>query len=263
MIARVAEVDGIIGATLRPGDRGFGAEDVPTIVAWLVGLRDAVGPDCVIDVRIDAAGDCTELLVALEKLGVYYTIKARITQDLANRIACANNWATVDQDAFSKATRQVASVGFARQEWEKAEIRPRVVAVRSRDRDAGKQVFLWNDLEMTVQAYITNDWDTPDDDVAHRYDGRAGIEPVIAELKNGVGIGKATSALFHANHAALLVKLLAYNLFRAFLAVRVPALSAWRTTWARRVVIQRAGRIVRSARRLTLRAQPLVVPMRC
>lgn len=262
MLARVAEVDGVIGAMLRPGDTGFGGADIPAIVAWLTRLREAVGPQCIVTVRIDAAADCTELLAALDKLGVFYIVKAKISQDMANAIACAR-WSTVDADAMDKPTRQVATVDFLRKAWRETGLAPRVVAVRSRERDNGKQVFLWNDLDYTVQAYITNDWTAPADDIARDYDGRAGIEPLIAELKNGYGIGKAPSAIFHANHAALLLKLLAYNLFRAYLAARLPALSAWRTTWARRVVVQRAGRLVRSARRFTLRAQPLLVPMLC
>jgi hypothetical protein len=33
-----------------------------------------------------------------------------------------------------------------------------VVAVRSRDRDASRQIYLWADQDWTVQAFLTNDW---------------------------------------------------------------------------------------------------------
>lgn len=262
MLARVAEVDGICGALLRPGDRGFGVEDVPTIVRWIERLRDVVGPDCVIHVRVDAAGDCTELLAALDRLGVHYIIKARITQDMANAIACASGWQTVDRDALDEPTRQVTTITFARDEWLKnAGHAVRVVGVRSRERDNGKQVFLWNALDYTVQAYLTNDWLAPEDDVAHTYNDRAGIEPLIAELKGAWCIGKAPSAVFHANHAAFLIKLLAHNLFRWFLAERYTPLARWRTTWARRVTIMRPGRLLRSGRRTTLRTIAVWMPL--
>src|SRR5271167_2193295 len=131
---------------------------------------------------------------------------------------------------------------------------------RSRDRDNGKQVFLWNDLEYTVQAYLTNDWTSSEDDVARTYDDRAGIEPLIAELKGAWSIGKAPSAVFDANHAAFLIKLLAHNLFRWFLAEQYAPIAHWRTHWARRVTILRPGRLLRSGRRTTLRTTAVWMP---
>ena len=52
------------------------------------------------------------------------------------------------------------------------------------------------------------------DDLARFYDDRAGIEPLIAELKNAFGIGKASTSDFNANEAAFLLELLAYDLMR-------------------------------------------------
>jgi Transposase DDE domain group 1 len=265
MRARVAEVDGVCGAVLRPGDRGFGDADVPTIVRWIERLRQVVGPECLVTVRIDAAGDCTELVSALDRLGVRYNIKARITRDMADAIACTTGWATVEHDAFDEPSKQVTTVSFARDEWTRRSGHAvRVVAVRSRDRDNGKQVFLWNDLEYTVQAYITNDWLSSEDEVARTYDDRAGIEPLIAELKGAWCIGKAPSAVFDANHAAFLIKRLAHNLFRWFLVERYAPLARWRTHWARRVTITRPGRLLRSGRRTTLRTTAVwMPPLRC
>jgi len=261
ILARVAEVDGICGALLRPGDRGFGATDVPTIVRWLERLRKAVGPDCLVRVRVDAAGDCTELLAALDVLGVLYTVKARITRDMADAIACTRSWQTVERDAFNEPSRQATTLNFVRAEWAaRAGHTVRVVALRSRERDNGKQVFLWNDLDYTVQAFLTNDWGASEDDVARTYNDRAGIEGLIAELKGAWCIGKAPSAVFDANHAAFLLKLLAHNLFRSFVAERFAPLARWRTSWARRVTILRPGRLLRSGRRTTLRTTEVHLP---
>lgn len=262
ILARVAEVDGICGALLRPGDRAFGNEDVPTVVGWIQRLRRAVGPDCLIRVRIDAAGDCTALMQAFDALGVHYYTKARITQDLANTIAAHSSWKSVDHDATGKPTRQVGAVAFQRGEWNKADLFPRVVAIRSRDRDNGKQVYLWEDLDYTVQCWLTNDAHATEVEIADLYNDRAGIEPLIGELKGAWCIGKAPSASFAANHAAFLVKLLAYNLFRWFLAERYAPLARWRTAWARRVTILRPGRLLRSGRRTVLRTTPVFVPLR-
>jgi hypothetical protein len=60
----------------------------------------------------DAAADCTALLRALHDLGVYFLVKARVTQDLANAVTATHAWCTVDAD--ERATRQVATIPFAR-----------------------------------------------------------------------------------------------------------------------------------------------------
>ncbi|HVZ33895.1 MAG TPA: IS1380 family transposase, partial [Polyangiaceae bacterium] len=264
ILARVAEVDGICGALLRPGNTAFGEKDVPVVVRWVQRVRDAVGPDCLIRVRIDAAGDCTRLMQALEALGVVYYTKAHITQDLADAIALRTTWKSTDHDAEGKPTQQVATIMFQRDQWNAAGITPRVVAVRSSDRPNGKQVLLWNHLDFTVQCWLTNDEHASEQEVAAIYNDRAGIEPIIGELKSAWCIGKAPSSVFNANHAAFLIKLLAHNLFRAFLAKRYEPLTRWRSSWARRVIILRPGRLIRSGRRTTLVTIPVRLPtMRC
>jgi hypothetical protein len=66
------------------------------------------------------------------------------------------------------------------------------------------------------------------------------------------------------DHAAFLLKLLAHNLFRWFLATKYAPLASWRTTWARRVTILRPGRLLRSGRRLRLRTTAVwIAPLRC
>ena len=263
MLARVAEVEGVIGAVLRPGDTSFGNDDVPWLRVWLDRVRAAVGPDCVVVVRIDGAGDCTALLTMLEGAGVLYVTKADITQDLIGAVALHKGWQTIDEDADGKPTRQVAEIAFMRKAWKEAKQNVRVVAVRSRDRVNGKQIYPWDPLVYTAQVFVTNDWGATAEEVALTYDARAGIEPIIGELKSAWGIGKAPSQLFDANHAAFLVKLLAYNVFRRFIASDYPKLARWRTAWLRRAVILRPGRLCRSARVTTLRTVAVGVPMLC
>jgi hypothetical protein len=262
VLARVAETDSICGALLRPGNTSFGNDDVATVVAWVKRARATVGPRCIIRVRIDAAGDCTALLQELQALGVYYYTKARITQDLASAIMMHSPWHTLDCDADRRPTRQGAEIMFQRGEWNTQGITPRVIAIRSRDRINGKQLYLWSDLDYTVQCWLTNDPTSTMSELASIYNDRAGIEPLIAELKNGWYIGKASSAIFEANHAAFLIKLLAHNLMSRFVVARCPALSRWRAPWLRRVLILRPGRLVRSGRRTIVRTTA-VMPLRC
>jgi hypothetical protein len=67
---------------------------------------------------------------------------------------------------------------------EQASSMHRVIAVRSTERGGGKQLWLWPELEMTVQVFLSNDFGSDPDELARQYDGRAGVEPKIAELKS-------------------------------------------------------------------------------
>lgn len=263
VLARIAETDTCVGGLLRAGDTAFGAAEAPLIEKWIDRTRAAVGPDCLIYVRIDAAGDCTEVMKAIEGKGCFYLTKAVMSPDLCGAIACVSEWRTVDEDADGRPLRQVATVSFSRAVWKEHELPVRVVAVRTRDRDSGKHIYLWDDLEYTVQAFLTNDIYSDEDDLAERYNARAGIEPLIGEFKSAWGIGKVPTNSFEANHAALLLKLLAHNLLRRYVNERLPELKVWRAPWLRRAIVLVPGRMQRSGRRRSIRMapRPVLVPM--
>lgn len=261
ILARVAETDTVIGAELREGNTGFGGDDRDFVVRSIDRVRARVGPHARIYVRIDAAGDCTEILGAIADRGAFFLVKARLSRDLVGAIASKQRWHTVDRDAFGEPTRQVAEIDFQRNEWLKTGRRFRVIAVRSRDRITGKQIALWEGVDFTVQAYVTNDPTSDADDLARRYNLRAGIEPLIAELKQGYGIGKVPTHHFYGNHAAFLVKVLAFNLVQRWVRTTMPSLARWRARWVRAALICRAGRLVRGPGRtriLRLAPRPLL-----
>jgi len=256
ILARVAETDTVVGGKLRPGDTSFGEADAPTVATWIDRLR-AAGPRTAIRVRIDAAGDCTAVMRTIDEKLAHFVIKAKTTSDLCTAIYRVPRgcWRTVDVDADGKPTRQVAEVDFARGEWKARGLEVRVIAVRSLDRQ-GKQLYLWDEAEWTVQAFLTNDTHGDADELACEYDGRAGVEPLIGELKSAWGIGKVPSADFAANHAALLLKLLTHNLLRRYVLATAPALALWRAPWIRRALLVVPGRFGRHARGPFLRLAP-------
>jgi len=256
ILARVAETDTVVGGKLRPGDTSFGEADAPTVATWIDRLR-AAGPRTAIRVRIDAAGDCTAVMRTIDEKLAHFVIKAKTTSDLCTAIYRVPRgcWRTVDVDADGKPTRQVAEVDFARGEWKARGLEVRVIAVRSLDRQ-GKQLYLWDEAEWTVQAFLTNDTHGDADELAREYDGRAGVEPLIGELKSAWGIGKVPSADFAANHAALLLKLLTHNLLRRYVLATEPALALWRAPWIRRALLVVPGRFGRHARGPFLRLAP-------
>jgi hypothetical protein len=256
ILAHCAEVGACVGALLRTGDTGLGDADAPTIGRWLRRFRMAVGGDVEVTMRIDAGGDCAAIYAAAQRSGSRFIGKAKLSADLCGAIQAKTTWRTVDQDAFGCPVTQVAEIPFARESWRELGCAFRVVAMRTRERDNGKQIQLWSDLDYTVQAFVTNDWLTDADEIAFEYDGRAEVEPVIGELKSGWGIGKVPSQDFHANHAAFLLKLLAHNVMRRFVRWTAPHLSTWRIPWLRRALINIPGRLLRSGRQWTLRMAP-------
>lgn len=256
ILVYAAEAGVCVGALLRPGDTALGETDAPRIKSWIRRFRDEVGHEVLVTVRIDAGGDCAAILGAFHDGGARFIAKAKLDFDLRAAILRVKKWTSVDWDAFGRPTRQVAVLTFHRKSWEHGAHAFRVIAVRTLDRETGKQVQLWSDVDFSVQAYITNDWHGDPNEIAWEYNGRAEVEPAIAELKNGWGIGKIPSQLFVANHALFLLKILAHNLMRRFVRWAAPHLATWRVAWLRRALINIPGRLIRSGRRWSLRVPP-------
>jgi hypothetical protein len=254
ILARVAQTGTIVGARLRPGDTGLGAQDVEDIVTSIDRVRDAVGPHTVITVRIDAGGDCEPVLRGIHDRGAWFLTKLKQTPNVIGAVWATKSWKTVDRDAFGKPTRQVAEIHFERADWPSGQWR--VFAVRTSERRSGKQTCLWEGSDMSVHVYASNDFVHDADELARRYDDRAGIETMIAELKGGFGIGKASTRCFDANEAAFLLKVLAFNLLRRWVRARHRPLASWRTPWLRRVCVLVPGRLLCSGGRRQLRLAP-------
>lgn len=255
ILARVAELGTVVAARLRPGDTSLGVGDIEDVQVAIRRVRKAVGPKTIITVRIDAGGECTKLLEAVDAEGCFFVVKAKQNSGLLGAVAFARPWIAVDHDAEGRATREVAEVDYQREEWP-ADGRFRVFAVRTTERQSGRQTCLWPDLDHSVHVYVTNDLVRDADELARTYDLRAGIEPLIGELKGGFGIGKMSSSCFFANEAAFLLKILAFNLVRRWIAADHPPASCWRMTWIRDVCVRVPGRLLRHGRQWIVRLAP-------
>ena len=221
---------------------------------WLDRAREAAGPKALVTVRIDAGGDCAALLGAIHGRRALFVVKAKQTPNLLGAAMQQTDWSTVDVDADGRPSRQAAQLDFQREDWPPGCYR--VIAIRTNERDSGRQVFLWDGLDLSVQFFVTNDMFSDIDELARIYDHRAGVEPLIGELKNGFGIGKASSSDFCANEAAFLLKLLAYNLMRRWTAAELPPLAVWRSSWIRRFALLVPARLLRSGGRWMIRRAP-------
>lgn len=99
MLARIAETDTVVGAQWRPGDTGFGDDDVPTVRQWVARARKTLHKSLELCVRMDAGGDCAALIRALNAEQVFYLLEARVSPDLLGAVAQATDWKTTDEDA--------------------------------------------------------------------------------------------------------------------------------------------------------------------
>ena len=253
VLSACAETRTCVGAVLKPGDTALGSEDRETIAAHVRRMKKKLRPDQVMRVRIDAAGDCVEIMAAVEDEGAFITTKARLSQDLCQAIYRSRHWQTIEDDVDGRPLRQVAEVAFSRKCWKDAGRVYRVIAVRTREEVSGKQVYLWDDLDYTVKAFITSDWESDAETLARDYENRAEIELMIREWKHDLGIGAVPTDSFDANHAMLLLKLLTHNLVRDYVVTCMPSLARWRLAWLRRVLMRVPGRILRTGNQRYLR----------
>lgn len=189
MLAYCAEAGVCVGALLRLGNTSLGDDEVPRIKSWVRRFRARVGERVLVTARIDAGGDCAKILGAFHDAGARFIAKGKWGFDLRDAVRAVKRWTTVDEDAFGRPSRQVAELDFARTSWTKLGYTFRVVAVRSNERDTSRSsLSLWSGLDYTVQS-TSRTTSRPTSMRSHgEYNGRAEVEPAIAELKNGWGI---------------------------------------------------------------------------
>ncbi len=254
LVARVAETGTVVGAKLREGDTAFGDDDVEWVESVIDAVRAAVGANVMLVVRIDAAGDCTEVLRAIDAKGAVFVVKAKMTADLCEVVASvpSRRWQTVERGVNKQPLRQVTAVTFSRRAWDAAAVRWEVIAVREWDRTGGRKLFLWEGEDWTAYALLSNGFDWPEEDIVDAYAARAGIEPLIGELKHGYGMGAVPTEVFSANEAMFLLKVLTHNLVRRYLREHHPHMSGWSIAWVRAVVLLVPGKLVRHARRISV-----------
>lgn len=262
MLARIAESGTLLGAQLRPGNTTLGKDDADQLGHWLTVLDNFLGDSpCLVTVRIDKGGDCAALFQVIAKHRRRFLVKARMTEDLVSEILAQARWVTTERDADETVLSQVAEIDYVRHEWREQKLPPvRVIVVRSRERQGGKKV---DESGLTLQAFFTNDFDSEAEHLVSEYDERAGIEPLLAELKREWGLEKVSSCDFGANAALLLLKGLAMNLLRRLARQQAPTVAQrWRTYGLRRLLILRPARLVRTGRRVMVRLGGLPVDVK-
>jgi hypothetical protein len=187
---------------LRPGNAGTWDGSVELMATCFLNVPRDIRE---LRVRADAGFGFHPVLEILEARATQYAVVARLTQ------------------AFKRLLPGLRYEPVNRQ-WEMAEFehRPlgwpqarRFVVARRFIPDGEPQSTLFTLGRYLYRAWVTN-MDLTPSGVWHYYDGRAGMEPRICELREDYALRKIPTALFAANALYLEIVRLAYNLVTAF-----------------------------------------------
>lgn len=95
------------------------------------------------------------------------------------------------RSVLARTETELTTVEFGRKVWDANAVRYSAVAVRERDKEGGRKLYLWADEDWSAHAFVTNTLEGNEESIAEKYDGRAGIEPLIGQLKLAYGMGQA------------------------------------------------------------------------
>ena len=204
----------------------------------------AAGP---LTVRADS-GFYTHAMVAIcRKLDVRFSITVRQHPQLRNIIEALPETEWTPIPYWMEGAADVAETTYVPFE-SKPDAAPVRLIVRRVRPTPGSQLALF--ATYSYHAFITDrDGDTLDLEADHRR--HAEIENAIRDLKYGVGLNHLPSGRFPANAAWLAVQVMAYNLARWTTRIGLGEQLATTKTLRWRF-FSLAGRLTRSARRLTL-----------
>lgn len=234
----------VLGSWLRPGDAG----DKTDLLERYCEMRDQLAEmgRPIRFARFDRGFRGEDLYARLEQDKVDYTVKTQVSAGIRTALGCAGYREISDEGDPEQI--QVTDVRVKLEGWSQAR---RVVVVRTRPRDF-IQCSL-GDWGWRYEAVVTSlDWSPAD--VWRFYNRRCQAENLIKELKEGYGIDKLSTGSFGANDADLMLKVIAFNLFRAF--QREVMQQEWRPLTVRSLRIRLLGVpgvLVRHARGFRIR----------
>jgi hypothetical protein len=189
-------------AELRPGNAGTWAGSVEVLASCFLAIPTEIREW---RVRADAGFGFNPVLEMLELRGAQYAVVARMTASLKRALGglryqrMNSRWEISEFEHRPSDWRQGRRCVVARRPIEESETEP----------------TLFNLQRYLYRAWITN-LPLTAAGVWHFYDGRAGMEPRIRELREDFALRKIPTHGFVANALYLEVVRLAYNLVTAF-----------------------------------------------
>jgi hypothetical protein len=187
---------------LRPGNAGTWDGSIELLETCFVNVPPDIRE---IRVRADAGFGFNPVFEALESRPTQYAIVARLTQAF-RRLLPGLRYESVNRDW------EIAEFEHRPHGWQK----PRRFVVARRFIEAEEaETTLFAMGRYVYRAWVTNLPLTPAG-IWYFYDGRAGMEPRIRELREDFSLRKIPTASFAANALFLEIVRLAYNLVTAF-----------------------------------------------
>jgi hypothetical protein len=193
---------------LRPGNAGTWEGSVELLATCLASLPTDARE---LRVRADAGFGYNPVLDILEARPAQYAVVARLTSGLKCKFGGLRyEWAN--------SRWQLAELEYRPQGWSSSR---RFVVARRPIEEAEPEPTLFHLARYLYRAWVTNLPLTPAG-VWHFYDGRAGMEPRICELREDFAMRKIPTRGFTANALYLEVIRLAYNLVTTFQRTCLP-----------------------------------------
>jgi hypothetical protein len=187
---------------LRPGNAGTWDGSVELMATCFVNLPRDIRE---LRVRADAGFGFNPVLELLEARAAQYAVVARLTPAF-KRLLPGLRYESVNQQW------EMAEFEYRPHGWREAR---RFVVARRFIPEQDSQITLFTLGRYMYRAWVTNMKLTPAG-IWHFYDGRAGMEPRIGELREDFALRKIPTASFAANALYLEIIRLAYNLVTAF-----------------------------------------------
>ena len=246
LLAVAAGTGEVLMSRLREG-RANTARGAAHFLRETVGRVRYAGASGQLTVRADSGFYNHAIVAVCRKVKVRFSITVRQHQSLRNLIEAIPeaDWRPIPY--WMEGAADVAEINYTPFKGEPDAVPVRLIVRRVRP-TPGSQLALF--ASYSYHAFITDrDGDMLELEADHRR--HAEIENAIRDLKHGVGLNHLPSGRFAANGAWLAVQVMAHNLARWTGRIALEEAAATTKTLRRRF-FSLAGRISRSARRLTL-----------
>lgn len=233
-------------AALRPGDAGTWAGSVDLLARCVESLPRDIRE---VRVRADAGFGYRPVFDALEARPAHYAVVARMTP-LLKRALGGLRYHRLN------ARWEIAEFQHRPSDWPRPR---RCIVARRPIEETDPEPTLFTLERYLYRAWLTNLPLTPAG-VWQFYDGRAGMEPRIRELREDFALRKIPTRAFAANALYLELIRLAYNLVTAFQRLCLP--EEWQTvtlSTLRHRLFWLPGELTRPQNRPTLRLAPLPI----
>lgn len=246
LLAIAAGTGDVLMARLRAG-RANTARGAAHFLTETIGRVREAGARGVLTVRADSGFYAEGVVAVCRRMGVRFSITVRLQARLRDLIEAIpdTDWTPIPY--WMEGGADVAEMTYTPFANHKDAVPVRLIVRRTRP-SPGSQLALLTNYQ--YHAFITDrEGTTLELEADHRR--HAEVENAIRDLKYGVGLNHLPSGKFAANGAWLAVQVIAHNLARwtARIGLKQGIVT---TKTVRRRLFRLAGRVTRSARRLTL-----------